>query len=135
MTQSKKAANWKRLVNYIIDIVGYLIINLVLGLLIGTIVAITGNIDFLESDAFDALSSLLALVVLFFYYFFFELLFQATPGKLITQTRVISRQEAPLEASTIALRTLIRLVPFEPFSFLFGEGWHDKWSNTMVVDK
>ena len=135
MTQSKKAANWKRLVNYIIDIVGYLIINLVLGLLIGTIVAITGNIDFLESDAFDALSSHLALVVLFFYYFFFELLFQATPGKLITQTRVISRQEAPLEASTIALRTLIRLVPFEPFSFLFGEGWHDKWSNTMVVDK
>jgi hypothetical protein len=36
----------------------------------------------------------------------------------------------------IVKRSLIRLIPFEPFSFLFRKqaiGWHDKWSDTRVV--
>ena len=135
MTQSNKAAKWKRLVNYTIDIIGYLIICLVLGYILGFVLAITGNDDFLESATFDVLSQLVALIVLFAYYFFFELLAAATPGKLITGTRVISRQGDTLDAGTIALRNLIRFIPFEPFSFLFSEGWHDKWSKTTVVDK
>ena len=135
MTQSNKAAKWKRLVNYIVDIIGYLSVCLVLGFIMGIVLAITGNIDFLESATFDVLSQLVALIVLFAYYFFFELLVAATPGKLMTGTRVISRQGDTLDAGSVALRNLIRFVPFEPFSFLFGEGWHDKWSKTTVVDK
>lgn len=135
MSEYEKTATWKRFANYIVDIIGYLIISMILGFFLGIFLAIIGNIEFLDSGAFELISQLLGLVVLFFYYFCFELLFAATPGKLITGTRVISRTGDKLDAGTVALRSVIRFVPFEPFSFLFGEGWHDKWSKTSVVDK
>jgi hypothetical protein len=37
---------------------------------------------------------------------------------------------------SIIIRTLSRLIPFEPFSFLTAErGWHDTLSVTYVVKK
>lgn len=76
------------------------------------------------------------LPLIFFYYFIPELLFGWTPGKLVTGTRVISRDGSKLTAWRVAGRTLCRVVPFEPFSFISGPpGWHDSWSNTLVVQR
>ena len=69
------------------------------------------------------------------YYVFFEGLFQRTPAKFITSTKVITGNGEKPDFSVIFIRTLIRLVPFEALSFLFGDsnGWHDRWSKTAVV--
>jgi uncharacterized RDD family membrane protein YckC len=69
-----------------------------------------------------------------FYYFFFELVFQKTPGKFLTKTRVVDNHGNNPTAARLALRTLIRFVPFEGLSFLFGTtGLHDVLSKTKVV--
>ena len=69
------------------------------------------------------------------YYFIFESIFQRTIGKFITGTRVVDIIGDKPSVWTIAIRSLIRLIPFEPFSFLGAKvcGWHDRWSYTFVV--
>lgn len=70
----------------------------------------------------------------FIYLIFFEYLFQATPAKLFTGSKVIMTNGTKPSIKTIFLRTLIRHIPFETFSFLGkGSGWHDTLTNTKVV--
>lgn len=73
------------------------------------------------------------------YYCFFEIMFQATSGKMLTETRVINEKGIIPTADTILKRTLSRFIPFEAFSF-FGEiftaeKWHDSISHTTVVNE
>jgi len=71
----------------------------------------------------------LSLPFLFLYYFVFEAVFQRTPAKLITNTKVVMLDGSKPSGGTIAKRTLIRIhVPFAPFFF-----WHGRWSKTEVV--
>ncbi len=72
---------------------------------------------------------------IFLYYFIFELIWQRTPGKFLTGTKVIDFNGRKPDIITIFQRTLIRFVPFEPFSFLGKKayGWHDNWSGTYVI--
>ena len=68
------------------------------------------------------------------YYVFFETVFQQTPGKMVTGSRVITESGGKPTFGQIVKRTLIRFIPFEPFSFLGSNGgWHDRWSKTRVV--
>jgi hypothetical protein len=55
-------------------------------------------------------------------------------GKLITGTRAIREDGVELNFKDAFLRSLSRLVPFEPFSIWSGNGiWHDSWTKTMVI--
>ena len=56
-----------------------------------------------------------------------------TLGKLITGTRAIRQDGQELTFKDAFLRTLSRIVPFEPFSALGRQPWHDSWTKTMVV--
>jgi uncharacterized RDD family membrane protein YckC len=81
-----------------------------------------------------------SLSLLLFYpimYLVCESLWQQTPGKFLTQTIVIDEYGNKPKLSSLVLRSLIRLVPFEAFSCLDDNsyGWHDKWSDTYVVKK
>lgn len=68
------------------------------------------------------------------YYTFFEVLFNASPGKFLTNSIVVTKQREKLDITSGILRSLYRSVPFESFSFLGNEdGWHDKWSETKVL--
>jgi uncharacterized RDD family membrane protein YckC len=68
------------------------------------------------------------------YYLFFETVYQATPGKFLTGTRVADFYGQKIVFSQALSRTFSRMVPFEPFSFLGkGDGWHDRWSQTYVL--
>ena len=69
------------------------------------------------------------------YYFLWEALTYRTPGKLICQTRVMGLDGEDPSLGAILLRTLVRLVPLEPVSFLgpLPGGWHDRWTRTCVV--
>jgi type II secretory pathway pseudopilin PulG len=70
------------------------------------------------------------------YYLFFESLFQRTPGKFVTGTKVIMQDGTTPDFMHILGRSAARYIPFEALSFLFNDhpvGWHDYLSGTMVV--
>jgi uncharacterized RDD family membrane protein YckC len=56
-----------------------------------------------------------------------------TLGKMITGTKAIRADGQPLTFKDAFLRSLSRLVPFEPFSALGGTPWHDSWTKTTVI--
>ena len=86
--------------------------------------------------AFQLLAGLLVLLIIPALYVYCEFRWQRTPGKIVTKTLVVDEFGNRPDLKTIILRTMIRVVPFEPFS-CFGDphsrGWHDRWSNTFVV--
>jgi hypothetical protein len=67
------------------------------------------------------------------YYLLSEGIFHISPAKALTETQVYPTSEKPLNFGTILGRTLIRLIPFEAFSFFGKNGWHDELSNTTVL--
>jgi uncharacterized RDD family membrane protein YckC len=58
-----------------------------------------------------------------------------TLGKLITGTRAVTADGYLITPKTALLRSLSRLVPFEPFSALGDPSypWHDRWTGTIVI--
>ncbi len=75
---------------------------------------------------------------LFIYYTFFEAVCNGrTIGKIICGTRALTVDGEIMDAGTVVKRTLCRMVPFDAFSFLgaYANGWHDRWSDTMVVNE
>ena len=68
------------------------------------------------------------------YYTFCEKVFRGyTLGKLITGTRAVREDGGELTLRDAFLRTLSRIVPFEPFSAFNRKPWHDSWTKTMVI--
>ncbi len=58
-----------------------------------------------------------------------------TVGKYITGSKVISTDGTQPTFQDYFIRNISRFVPFDAFSFLGeGNGWHDSWSDTRVVN-
>ncbi len=119
------ASTERRAVNYLVDIslVNAVAIWLTLKMQLG-----------------DVKSTGLTMALIVGYYFVFEVLWQRTIGKLVTGTKVVMVDGGRPSVETILIRSLIRLVPFEPFSFLLVSReertwWHDRWTQTRVVRK
>jgi len=79
----------------------------------------------------------MVLVLDLFFYTAVEFLGRGkTLGKLITGTRAVNEDGTYITFRTALLRSLSRIVPFEPFS-AFGDPaypWHDRWTRTYVID-
>lgn len=75
------------------------------------------------------------IVIRFIYYVFFESFFGATPGKFLTETRVVDDNNGNAGIGMILRRTLARFIPFDGLSFLGRGGWHDSLSYTKVVQE
>ncbi|RKS95128.1 RDD family protein [Flavobacterium limicola] len=138
VTDDLLASKGQRLLNFVID----LFIIYVIETSIGTTIILIG--DLTKSDtASNWVSSLsvvesffFGLVILFFYYLITEMYFSRTFGKYFTKTMVVKHEGSRPNMKSIIVRTLSRLIPFEPFSFLTAErGWHDTLSVTYVVKK
>ncbi len=70
------------------------------------------------------------------YYIIGEFFLQKTLGKLFTRSLVVDVYGEKPNLRKIILRTSIRFIPFEPFSFLNEDrGWHDQWSETYVISE
>ncbi|MDR6763080.1 putative RDD family membrane protein YckC [Flavobacterium sp. 2755] len=128
-----KPDNWQRLLHFIIDAVVFGIISFQFLF----IFAHTDNLDlFFRSFETQFNRQVLISFLVFFFgtllYFVFESLFQATPGKFLTESRVTDKNGAKVSASTIFKRSLSRNIPFDPLSFLGKGNWHDSVSNTVV---
>lgn len=76
------------------------------------------------------------IIVYYLYYFIFELIFNKTPAKWISNTKVKMQDNSKPKILSIAIRTLTRLI-FIEFMTFYGSyplGLHDRISKTMVVD-
>lgn len=58
-------------------------------------------------------------------------------GKYITKTKAVNLDGSDLTFEKAFTRNLIRIIPFNPLSALGSpcSPWHDKWSQTMVVEE
>ena len=119
----------KRFSNLILDWIGMVIFGFILGAILGII-----GLYFIIEGMGDWFFGIIMTVS---YYVIFESVWSKTPAKFITKTKVITEYGEKPSFKTIFIRTLVRFVPFEAFSFLSPErprGWHDRWSKTIVID-
>lgn|SRR5688572_3962277 len=115
------ASQGQRFANLLIDYFCYFVVCFVLG----------GVLGFMDRAEF---ADFISWPVMIGYYVFFEGVLHATPGKMVTRTRVVALDGGKPSLGQVFGRTLLRFVPFEAFSFLgSGSGWHDRWSKTRVV--
>ena len=133
-TSFKKASLILRLGNYLIDMVTFILVGSLFGACIRAGLSAIGSVDLINSPNFQKDFKFLGYGLFFLYYYGFEVLLEATPGKFITRTRVKTTEGFRATPSKIAVRALVRLIPFEPFTFLVGQGLHDKLSGTIVVE-
>lgn len=68
-----------------------------------------------------------------FYYVITEYFLARSIGKILTKTKVVNKNGSRASLITVIIRSICRLIPLNPFSFLFGWDWHDKLSKTKVV--
>lgn len=129
-----------RFVNYLIDIIAFYLLYFAIFFIIGIFISkgsvqydeelSTGN-SFVLSDAFIYA---VAFITFIGYYSLMEGFAKGrTLGKLITGSRVVMNDGTKVTIATAFVRSLCRIVPFEPFSALTGYPWHDRWTNTQVV--
>lgn len=121
-----------RLANYLIDAISMYVIVFVLAVIV---VIVSGPV--FTSELSDIESKGLGILSMILYYGFCETVWGRTIGKVLTKTKVVNKSGVKPSFSQIIKRTISRIVPFEPFSFLGSAnpalGWHDKWSDTFVV--
>ena len=138
---NREASSGQRLLNYIIDnIITNYVIGLGSGFLLGAAVAMISQelaYDmFVTQTSFIGIFGIYMIVIVNYliYYTFCEKVFNGvTLGKLITGTKAIRQDGLALTWKDAFMRSLCRLVPFEPFSALGNWPWHDRWTNTMVI--
>lgn len=122
---------WARFGHYLLDAVFIWVLGAVFGLLLG--IAIQQNPAFFSMQGGRLELNFIGTGISFGYYMLFELLTSSTPAKLILGRTVVNEYGEKIDGGQAALRSLIRLIPFEAFSCLGERGWHDRWTKTFVV--
>jgi hypothetical protein len=129
------ASNWQRIFHLVVD---SFILLIVFYPLIETFIRIEFTVSLLKTLSLIIGERTTGILIFVFFklifYLFFEKLFQSSPAKFLTETRVVNNSEAPFTLKTTFLRTASRFVPFDIVSFIFAHnGWHDQWSDTSVI--
>ncbi|HVM89028.1 MAG TPA: RDD family protein [Puia sp.] len=118
------ATTGQRFVNYLIDLIVFYAIMFVMGMLLG-IAGLGHSMGIIY---------LVVFAVLIIYYTLLEGSKGQTIGKMVTKTKAVTLEGATLSYKNAFLRTLCRFVPFEFVSaFSGGQMWHDRWTDTMVI--
>jgi len=117
-----------RLGNHIIDTIGVIIVVAIHA------VIFDGWLHIMPEDG-SPLLGIYFFFLYFLYHFLFEYFFSQTPGKFVTNTKVVDEDGNKPSLKTLLIRNLCRLIPLDNFSFLIGDGWHDEFSGTEVVRK
>jgi uncharacterized RDD family membrane protein YckC len=132
-----EAIRSQRLLNFVLDGLACLLLYYPVGYLVSAALYPFG------ADLFDVVQSplqlwpaalALALLIAFTYYLVLETATQGRSlGKWITSTVATRDNGEPISVRDAAVRSLCRLIPFEPLSVLAGQPWHDSFSHTRVV--
>ena len=127
--QIELASTNQRLGNFFLDLTFLSVFNVIFVI----VLAVIGLADFLE----ETNSNLLSVIIMLIYFVSQEALDGRTLGKRITGTIAVNEDGSELTFDKAFARTLCRLIPFEAFSFLGGQGrpkgWHDRIPNTKVI--
>ena len=123
-------SRWLRLANYIIDYIGMVILVVILMVLQSIIMGEESLATIEKIPDF-----LLGIILIFIYYLPLEAATGRTLGKLVTGTKVVNARGMKVGFTDIMMRTLSRMVPFEPLSVFRSSKrcWHDSWSKSYVV--
>ena len=139
MLYEEPATVGQRFLNYVIDRILFYAIFFVFGMIGGMLgfisddENISGNY-FGGSTSFVLVDYVITNLVFVLFYAFFETVTKGrTVGKMITGTRAVKNDGSEITPREAVLRSLCRLVPFEPFSAFSGFPWHDKWTGTKVI--
>ncbi|WP_442846188.1 RDD family protein [Leeuwenhoekiella sp. H156] len=126
--QDYVSSSTMRFTNFCIDFVVYIVLVLAGSLALDSVFVTT------ESDLILGIGYFMMFVIFMAYYGLSEFYFQKTAGKYVTKTIVVTKEGAKPDATTIIIRTLCRLIPFDRLSFLITKnGLHDRFSNTTVI--
>lgn len=126
---------WARFGHYLLDRLFYLIAESLFGVVLGLILGLTGNVDWMEGSG-NIIVTLFGYLILYpGYYIILEGSSQASLGKLIMGRVVVNEYGDKPTFNQIVGRSYSRIVPFEVFSCLGNTGWHDNWSKTYVIRK
>ncbi len=128
-----------RFANYIIDFISFYILIFFWGIILAVVSPSTvESLDYESSDVgAKLLDRLVTLIIFGLYIGFMEAIFNGkTLGKFITGTRAVNDYEGTnISVLTAFKRGFCRMVPFEPFSAFSGYPWHDKWTDTVVINE
>ena len=127
------ASKQLRFFNFIIDLIFLRIFTFVFFIVIDLIfnITITNQIDNFNGMEIYLFWSILS----FIYYCITEFLFSKSISKIFTKTCVVTKNGEKPNFSKILVRSALRQIPFEYFTFFQGRklGLHDEYSNTFVV--
>ena len=131
-----ETSKWTRFFHHLMD-------NLVMVLVLSPFAVVLVRIPAIESlinsvaQSFGDRPTLIVLIGIFrmFYYFVFEAILGMTSAKMLSETRVVDEDGNKPSVGKIAVRTLLRIVPFEAFTFFMHSGLHDRSSQTYVVNE
>lgn len=127
---------WARLGHYLLDFLFMLVLQVMVGAILGVILALTGNIDFIQDPNFSIYERLFNWLILQpAFYFLFEFSMQASPGKAILKRVVVDEYGNKPSNKAIFIRSISRSIPFDALSCLATLGWHDTISKTFVIRK
>ena len=131
-----ETSKWTRFFHHLMD---NITIVLVISPIVIGVVRIPSLQDFLNSfsNSFGERPVLVLIIAIcrVIYYFSFEATLGVTSAKLLSETRVVDEDGNKPSVGKIAVRTLLRIVPFEAFTFFMHSGLHDRSSQTYVVNE
>lgn len=139
VVQKNKASQGKRLLNIIVDRIVLYTAFTIVGFIIAIGAELTGLAFFRSAlDFFENMDKLTDLLITTLVYLTYMIVMEyktgRSVGKYVTGTKVVSTDGTKAELTQIIYRNLARLVPFDAFSFLGTDGWHDRWTDTRVVN-
>lgn len=133
----KPASLGKRFGNYAIDMICMIVFGFLLGAGLGIILALVSpsSLSMFEQGN-KLLDYAFNFIIGMTYYTIMEASTGRSIGKYITKTKVVNENGEKPGLGTAFVRSLCRFIPFEAFSFLGSDnsGWHDKFSDTRVVE-
>lgn len=141
MTENKTivtdTGKWQRFFHWVVDLTVMSLVVIPVIISLGYWLADSGILEGNETlqKFFRGRWSLYTIIFVFIliYYPISEILFGSSPGKFLTESRVVNSKAESPSSSTIFLRTLCRNIPFDALSFFNKRGWHDLFSETYVV--
>ncbi|MFY0601753.1 MAG: RDD family protein [Cyclobacteriaceae bacterium] len=125
--QRNMAGNGKRFANFIIDTIMSYVIAFCVGILF----------VFLSQDSasMEMLMTVIIYALIILYPWIMESITGKTIGKYITRTKIVKPDGSKPESMNILGRSLCRLIPFDPFSYLGDKpGWHDSIPKIYVIE-
>ena len=129
-----------RFLNYLIDVIAFYAASFIVGMVLAAVIA-TGSYNYngevSENLRYMQLYLMLAwMLIIVVYYTLFEFFAKGrTLGKMATGTVAVREDGSNLTFKDAFLRTLCRLIPFEPFSAFGYRPWHDSLTRTMVIKR